>query len=662
MLDTHNILSTTTTQALSVLSYQHINSTNNNNNIYINTLIVRAAWLCVLISFSFITDVISQNQNDIRLANEYLLKGEKRKALELYRELAKNDANLPFIQNNYLNTLLDLEETNEALSHLKKLLKRDPDNILYAIDVGLVYLRTGEAAKADKYFTDLINENKANVGRLKTMSDYFASKSLAQYAVLSLIEGRKFLNNPYLFSLELAMLYRVQGQRDKMVQEYLNYVTQSSANIQYVKNIMQALLSKPDELESLEKLLYERVQKFPDVEVYSDLLIWVTMQQKNFHASFIQARAYDRRYKKLGEKCIELAKVALDNEDFDNAAKSYNYVIREYPGGPYFLQAQLGLMRTREAKVRHVFPVNSDSVRHLIQDYQKFIIEYPDNTNSFEAKRNEAILYATYLSEEDKAIALLKELIANPKTPLQLKSKAKLDLGDIHLLKGEPWESTLLYSQVEKSLQESPLGYEAKLKNAKLSYYKGNFQLAQEHLDILKEATTREIANDAMELSMRIKENIAYDSAGEALKAYALIELMLYQNKTQQALEAISLLKAGSSPNRDSSVNRLSYLNHIILDDVYWLEANIRMQQGQFKESINLLQQILDEYPDDILVDDAYFLQGEIYERQLHDKEKAMEIYREFLNKFPGSVFAAEARKRFRILRGDFKDEKLPQS
>jgi len=219
-----------------------------------------------------------------------------------------------------------------------------------------------------------------------------------------------------------------------------------------------------------------------------------------------------------------------------------------------------------------------------------------------------------------------------------------------------------LYSQVEKSLQENPVGYEAKLRNAKLSYFKGDFRLAQEHLDILKEATTREIANDAMDLSMRIKENIAFDSLGEALKAYASIELLLYQNKTQQALDALKLLKEGSAESNDSSKTKISFSNHTILDDVYWLEANLRMKQGEFKESLGLLQRILTEYPDDILADDSYFLQGEIYERQLHDKEKAMEVYREFLNKYPGSVFAAEARKRFRVLRGDFKEEKLPQS
>jgi tetratricopeptide (TPR) repeat protein len=229
-------------------------------------------------------------------------------------------------------------------------------------------------------------------------------------------------------------------------------------------------------------------------------------------------------------------------------------------------------------------------------------------------------------------------------------------LGDVYLLKEESWESTLLYSQVEKTQKETSLGYEAKLRNAKLSYYKGDFKLAQDHLNILKEATTREIANDAMDLSIRIKENTAFDSAGTALKEYAEIELLLYQNKTHQALDRINTLKKNEE-GQDSLKSRPG--TSTILDDVYWLEANLRMKQGEFQTAVGLLQKILDHYGSDILADDAFFLQGEIYERQLGDKPKAMEIYREFLNKFPGSVYAAEARKRFRQLRGDFTDQPI---
>lgn len=594
--------------------------------------------------------MLAQNHGDIQLANEYLVKGDKKKAIELYRDLSKSDANIPLIHNNYLNLMIDVGAFDDAHDYLKRLMRRDPENMQYKLDVGLVYVRSGEVGKADRYFKDMSVAVRANMQQAKMMSDYLAARSLSEYSIMTLNECRNYLGNPYLFCLELAMLYRIQGQQDKMVQEYLSYVTQSSANIQYVKNVMQALLTKPEELESLERLLYDKVQHNPDVEVYSDLLIWVTMQQKNFYASFIQARAYDKRYKREGEKSLEVARVALDNEDYDNASRIYRYVIREYRGTSNHLLARLGLVRTREERVKQTFPVNADSVSALIKDYEEFIAEYPGNPHSLEASRNQALLYANYLDKKDEAVEILDQLISNPRATLYLKSKAKLDLGDIYLLKGEAWESTLLYSQVEKTQKENPVGYEAKLKNAKLSYFRGNFRLAQEHLDILKEATTREIANDAMDLSMRIKENLAFDSAGEALKQYAIVELLLYQNKIDSALSNINQLKQGISAKGPFS-------NRTILDDVYWLEANIRMKRGEFDQSIGLLQKILDEYPDDILADDAFFLQGEIHERQLHDKDKAMEIYREFLTKYPGSVYAAEARKRFRTLRGDFNSE-----
>jgi tetratricopeptide (TPR) repeat protein len=197
------------------------------------------------------------------------------------------------------------------------------------------------------------------------------------------------------------------------------------------------------------------------------------------------------------------------------------------------------------------------------------------------------------------------------------------------------------------------------LRNAKLSYYRGDFRLAQEHLDILKEATTREIANDALELSLRIKENIAFDTLGEGLRDYARIELLLFQNKIADALEALNHLKEGkvlakTSTGADSvySINNLP-----ILDDALWLEARIFLQKGEFERSISLLEQLQREFPQEVLADDAMFQEAEIYERQLGNKTKAMELYREFLNKYPGSVFAAEARKRYRTLRGDFNSQ-----
>ena len=214
-------------------------------------------------------------------------------------------------------------------------------------------------------------------------------------------------------------------------------------------------------------------------------------------------------------------------------------------------------------------------------------------------------------------------------------------MGDIYLLIGQPWESTLLYSQVEKSSKETPIGYEAKLRNAKLSYYRGDFALAQSHLDILKMATTREIANDAMSLSLLIKDNTQLDTGDIAMKKFADIDLMIFQNQKFEAYDSLSILKE-------------KFPDHPIVDEILYKQAKLKTEMGEFQQAIALLKEVVDNYGEDILGDDALFLIGNIYEDQLNEKEKAKEIYQSFLTKYPGSNNAAEARKRFRRLRGDF--------
>jgi tetratricopeptide (TPR) repeat protein len=156
-----------------------------------------------------------QVQEQIQLANEYLAKGDKKKAAELYRDLAKNDVNTSFIYNNYVNVLLDLGLYDEAQNFLKKVSRHDPQNLQFRLDFGLTYIKAGDMTKADKYFKELIAENKGNMQRIKVMSDYFMSRSLPDYGIIALTESRQVLGNPYLFCLDLAMLYRVKGTRTK---------------------------------------------------------------------------------------------------------------------------------------------------------------------------------------------------------------------------------------------------------------------------------------------------------------------------------------------------------------------------------------------------------------------------------------------------------------
>ncbi len=70
--------------------------------------------------------------------------------------------------------------------------------------------------------------------------------------------------------------------------------------------------------------------------------------------------------------------------------------------------------------------------------------------------------------------------------------------------------------------------------------------------------------------------------------------------------------------------------------------------------AIKLYQDIVDKYPEDILADDALYRMATIYENILNDKEKAKAAYEKLIDKYPASLFVADARKHYRVLRGDF--------
>lgn len=640
-------------------------------NTYFNIRLLNTIVLLIL----WIEFAGAQDQQEILIANEYLAKGEKNKALEAYKTLAKNPINIQAIHSNYFNLLLDMEQYKQAEDYVEKQIKRE-GKLNYFVDLGIVYVKSGDQTKAEKYFKSLFKNNAEDFYKMKSMSDQLSSYRQFSYATDALITARNVQGNLNLFSLELANLYRVQSRRSEMVNEYLNYVTQTPSNVSYIKNLLQLLLTKPEELDALEQALLERVQQNPKSEIFSDLLIWVNLQQKNFFGAFIQARAYDKRFHKEQSKALEIGQIALNNKDYENAIKAFLFVTKEYPNTDNFLPAQLGIIKAREAKVKESYPVNKDSVRYLVSEYKQFGKRHAGQSLEGDAIYNASLLSAYYLNELDTAVASLTSLIANNRISIHLRSQAKMSLGDIYLLKNEPWESTLLYSQVEKSQHEAPLGYEAKLRNAKLWYYQGDFRLALEHLDILKQATTREIANDALELSLRIKENTMDDSLAFELKQFAHIELLLFQEQLANAARQLNLLEQDKVLMKQSEAFLYGFIdantlvetegdyiwvalpkknvNHELLDDIYWMKAKLLLKQGKFDESLLQLQKILDQFGTGVLADDAYFMQADIYENQLKNPTKAMELYREFLTKYPGSVYIAEARKRFRVLRGDF--------
>ena len=580
------------------------------------------------------------HSQDIELANEYFKQGEYEKAKDIFQKIVKDKkSNATLVHQNYLQCLIKLNDFDEAEKFLKRQIKSNEAIITYRADYANLLEMTGRIDESQKEMNQLIDIAAKSEGTIYELQDFLYKNAKTEQVIQLLKKSRELFRDENKFALFLARAFLYNGQKEPMIEEMLKYGL-TEGNQDYVKATFQDNLKTEAELDMLEKALYSKVQKFPNEQYYIDILIWHLIQQKEFYKAFIQTRALDRRLKQDGQKVFELAQTTLVNKDFRNAIQMYEYVMKEYPQGQYYPYARRNAIFCKEEVVKNTYPVNLTDIRALIKDYQGLFKDLGQNLKTMEALRNTAQLYAFYLNERDTAITILETAIKIANSDNNFRDKCKLDLGDIYVLKNEPWEATLVYSQVEKSQKEEQLGQEAKLKNAKLHYYNGEFDLSKDILDILKKATTREIANDAMQLSLLIQDNIGLDTSEVAMKEYAAIDLLLFQNKNAEAITAL-----------DKAFEK--YKSHSLADDIVWLRANTNMKINEPNKALNDLELLRKNYNFDILADDALFLEAKIYDEKLGQKDKAMELYREILQKFPGSIYGAEARKRFRNLRGD---------
>lgn len=592
-----------------------------------------------LVSLAFSYFLFSQDQQ-IQLANEYFQQGDLDKSKIMYKELAKDVNNIPLIASNYLSILKSIGDYSTAEKFTKSAIRHFPSNLQFHVSLMKLYQLQSQDGRVEEYEKILL-DRYYSFSQLSILAQYLVNEELYDVALVFFKEARSLVRDPSIYALEMASIYRIQNNKSEMIEEYLRYASQSVSRMRHVKNILQNILQEEEDVDELEGMLIRKVQDNPDQVIYGELLVWVELQRKNFYGAFIQARAIDKRNNDPGSRSMDVGQIAMDNRAWDDAVEIFGYVAKQYRGTANYSLARKYMMEAKEHKIKSTFPVNRDEIRLLGEEYQVLYEELAPSQTSLELLRRKALLHAFYLNEIDSATSLLLRLINMPRVNRILIANAKLDLGDVYLLQGIYWEATLLYSQVEKSHKVHSLGYDAKLRNARLHYFMGNFALAKGHLDILKTNTAREISNDAISLGMLITDNTVLDTTDQVMQEFASIELQIFQNNKLVA--------------RDRLVKMLEkYKHHSISDEVYWLLSELELAFGNILSSIDYLDKILAAYSHDILADDAAFKKAEIYDYQLKDKEQAKAFYRDFLVDYPGSMFASQARKRFRQLRGDF--------
>jgi hypothetical protein len=447
------------------------------------------------------------------------------------------------------------------------------------------------------------------------------NKLLEEFVINHVINGDLFTNYAYnLFNEDnLASIWL--DECGKNVDNLLK-----TGDLSLVQQFAYGLYEQQIPFSEIERLFIQKIQQFPDDFNLIELLVSTYIFNGDWDKAWNQRRALDMRYKnEQGKRLLEFASYIFQSQQWSLASKVFDYLIKSYPGSNQKSRWQQMSIAAREQVVLRKENPEIAEVRNLIIAYQKLRSDRGDNAISMSSYWQEAKLYAYQLKQLDSAVLVLHKGILLAQSDLDLQAQMKLELGDILTYEGKKYDALIQYAQVEKQVKDSPLAYEAKIKTAKLYFYTGDFELAKELADILKQGTQREIANDALELSLLIEDNTGIDSLEVGLKNFANIRFMYDQKRWA---EGDSLLVLLTNQNKQESLQ----------DDILYLRATRARQKGENAFAKEMYWEIFKKFPEDIYGDDALF-----YFLTLSDTANS-EPFLLFIKQYPSSLHLSDVR------------------
>lgn len=595
-----------------------------------------------LLFFLLITLGLAAQTQDEQLAEQYFGQGEYAKALVYQRKVLDAGAPArPLLLEQYLQARLKQREFKDAARDLNRWQKKwKTYGAELAASEWILALEEENAKQSEKIKTALLKSLPADKAYIETQAAWLLKFEQPEAAREIYERGRTVLGNPNLFSAQLTEIYKLEKNYDRMVAGYVDMVEKQPQALPYVLEMMGEELNDDAVFSALRKELLRRSQAQPDNIIFPEMLSYLFLQRGDYEAAYIQIKALDKRLKENGSRMLELADKLVRDGQYEFAERVYDEVLAYGPSAPFYMMASVGKLDLGYDRAVAGM-ADAAKIKELAAGYREFLNKIGiAGRQGGEMTLKLADIEARFNNNTNEAINILLRYINSGVADRFSVAKAKLALGDYYIISGNMWEATLYYEQVAKAFKDDPIGHEAKFRNAKLSFYRGEFDWAKAQLDVLKSSTSELIANDAMQLSLTIQDILGMDSNAAPLLLYAEADLFIFKGMYAQALSKLDTLEA-------------RYPTHALADEALMSRAQIAVKMKDYDKALGYYEKIYTLHANDILADDALYFAARLYDRQLKNPDRAMQLYEKLILEHTGSVYGVDARTRYRQLRGD---------
>jgi hypothetical protein len=584
--------------------------------------------------------VMGYAQDQAAVAQALFDRGEFSQALFLYEDLIKEEQASGYLHEQYLQCLVKTQDYDGAVKYLRKRGKKGFPTESMVAECWLWSLQEDGQEKEAQLAQHLIEKSREEYPRLMHLGSLFEQRNLDDWALECYQWAESnFGSNPYL-NQRMAMLMLQGGRRSEALNRYVQLLANQNLSFTQLKPVFESHMSDSADMVMLQNALLESIQEQPDNPQLGEALNWTFIKTQDWARAFLFARSVDMRLKENGMRVFELGLLCESNKAFEEALKCFSYACEKAQTPESRKQA----LAHRNSLQYHWYQQSgADSAQWaaLHSDMLHLEHEYGPDEITFVSSICWADLLMTQQMLPDRAIGLMERYyeISPESSPITVRAQAKIKAAEAWLVADEIWTAELLLAQVEKELKDEPIGQWAKFKRAELSFFRGDYEWADMQLDVLKDASTQLIANDAMELSLLIKENLGIDSNYTAMAQFSQAMLWERQRQFDSAYQAFDNIP-------------LAFPGHSLSDDVLYHKAMIHHECKRDSQAIEALETLVLAFGHEVLADKALLQLAQWYEYQQGNSSKAAECYRKLILEHSASLHIIEARHAYRRLTG----------
>lgn len=580
---------------------------------------------------------IAQKQSDSQLAYTYYTNKEYDKAAELFLQLYQR-TKASYYLDYHVICLINGKKYDEAESTLRKYLKTNDTNKDFLINLGYIYEQQGKIKKSEEYFNKALKTLLPNNNDIQNLAYKFRNIREYEWAARTYQKGRELLKDPNAFVLEIGENHMYERNYKAMFEQFIAALQANPGNLNAITSKLNfaRIYDVNNNVDTVIKeqlsLLFKAPQYPP---VFDELAIWFALQTHNYSQAFEHGLKLNQKMPGKLDVYIHIAREANRSKQYAIALKAYNQVLQAGKENNIFYNT------ARKETLQCQYTAYEAS-HAPAEQYKKIAAEcenYMNQTGYINSNTDILLLmsdiYAYKLNLPDTANRILqkgesiKRLV--PNALFTLKSKR----ADVLAFMENPWEATILYTQIEKANPNNDIGYEAKLNKAWMAYYEGDLLWAKAQFDALKGSTSKLISNDAIKMSHFINTNYEEEGDNQALEKAAQTEYLIYRQKYAQSLPILDSLIGNSKS--------------AIADYASLLKANVLLLQDRIDETKQILEHLKNNSEETYIRAEAIFKLAGLKKRTQENRQ-ALELYKQLVSDYSGSIYSVEAGKIYREL------------